>query len=98
MKKKIKKLKTDEDTIISKISNNSNNENEVDITSLMKKIDYYELVKEYDLFDTLPAFQIFTDELIYDSKTGEGDIELAKSLIISEKGKEFWDNMDLKRY
>ena len=96
LEEKIKKLKTDEDTIMSKISNNSNNENEVDITSLMKKIDYYELVKEYDLFDTLPAFQIFTDELIYDSETGEGDIELAKSLIISEKGKEFWDNMDLK--
>lgn len=95
LEEKIKKLKTDEDTIMSKISNNSD-KNEVDITSLMKKIDYYELVKEYDLFDTLPAFQIFTDELIYDSETGEGDIELAKSLIISEKGKEFWDNMDLK--
>lgn len=98
LEEKIKKLKTDEDTIMSKISNNSdkNEVDEVDIASLMKKIDYYELVKEYDLFDTLPAFQIFTDELIYDSETGEGDIELAKSLIISEKGKEFWDNMDLK--
>lgn len=95
LEEKIKKLKTDEDTIMSKISNNSD-KNEVDIASLVDKIDCYELVKKYNLFDTLPAFQIFTDELIYDSETGEGDIELAKSLIISEKGKEFWDNMDLK--
>lgn len=71
-------------------------ESKVDLDSLIDKIDSYKLVEEYNLYDTLPAFQIFTDELIYDSETGEGDIELAKSLIISEKGKEFWNNMNPK--
>ena len=67
-----------------------------DLDSLMSKIDYYKLVEEYDLFDTLPQFQIFTDELIYDSETGEGEIELAKSLIVDVKGEEYWKNMNLK--
>jgi len=69
---------------------------QVDLDSLMSKIDYYKLVEEYDLFDTLPQFQIFTDELIYDSETGEGEIELAKSLIVDVKGEEYWKNMNLK--
>lgn len=69
---------------------------QVDLDSLMSKIDSYKLVEEYDLYNTLPPFQIFTDELIYDSETGEGDIELAKSLIIDVKGEEFWRNMNPK--
>lgn len=69
---------------------------QVDLDSLMSKIDYYELVEKYDLYDTLPLFQIFIDELIYDSETGEGDIELAKSLIIDTKGEEYWRNMNPK--
>lgn len=69
---------------------------QVDLDSLINRLDSYNLVEEYDLFDTLPAFQIFTDELIYDSETGEGDIELAKSLIIDVKGEEFWRNMNPK--
>lgn len=69
---------------------------QVDLDSLMSKIDYYKLVEEYDLFDTLPQFQIFTNELIYDSSSGEGEIELAKSLIVDVKGEEYWKNMNLK--
>lgn len=69
---------------------------QVDIDSLMSKIDSYELAEKYDLFDTLPPFQIFTDELIYNSETGEGNIELAKSLIINTKGEEYWRNMNPK--
>ena len=69
---------------------------QVDLDSLIEKIDSYELVEKYSLFDTLPAFQIFTDELIYDSETGEGDNELAKSLIIDTKGEEYWRNMNPK--
>ena len=53
-------------------------------------------MEEYNLYDTLPPFQIFTDELIYDSETGEGDIELAKSLIENQKGEEYWNNMNPK--
>ena len=69
---------------------------QVDLDSLMSKIDSYKLVEEYNLYDTLPPFQIFIDELIYDSETGEGDIELAKSLIIDTKGEEYWRNMNVK--
>ena len=69
---------------------------QVDLDSLMSKIDSYKLVEKYDLFDTLPLFQIFIDELIYDSETGEGEIELAKSLIIDTKGEEYWRNMNPK--
>lgn len=69
---------------------------QVDLDSLIEKIDSYELVEKYYLYDTLPPFQIFTDELIYDSETGEGEIELAKSLIIDVKGEEYWDNMNVK--
>ena len=69
---------------------------QVDLDSLMSKIDSYKLVEEYNLYDTLPPFQVITDELIYDSSSGEGEIELAKSLIINEKGEEYWDNMNPK--
>ena len=69
---------------------------QVDLDSLMSKIDSYKLVEEYNLYDTLPPFQIFTDELIYNSETGEGEIELAKSLIVDVKGEEYWKNMNLK--
>ena len=69
---------------------------QVDLDSLISKIDSYKLVEKYNLFDTLPLFQIFIDELIYDSETGEGDIELAKSLIVDVKGEEYWKNMNLK--
>ena len=69
---------------------------QVDIDSLIEKIDSYELVEKYDLYDTLPQFQIITDELVYDSSSGEGEIDLAKSLIIDVKGEEYWDNMNVK--
>lgn len=69
---------------------------QVDIDSLIEKIDSYKLVKEYNLFDTLPPFQVIGEDLIYDSSSGEGDFELAKSLIIDVKGKEYWDNMNVK--
>ena len=69
---------------------------QVDLDSLIEKIDSYELVEKYDLYDTLPQFQIFTNELIYDSSSGEGEIELAKSLIVDVKGEEYWKNMNLK--
>ena len=69
---------------------------QVDLDSLIEKIDSYELVEKYDLYDTLPQFQIIIDELVYDSSSGEGEIDLAKSLIIDVKGEEYWDNMNVK--
>ena len=69
---------------------------QVDLDSLIDRIDSYKLVKEYSLFDTLPAFQVIQDDIIYDSSSGEGDIDIAKSLIIDVKGEEYWDNMNPK--
>ena len=69
---------------------------QVDLDSLIDRIDSYKLVKEYSLFDTLPPFQVIGEDLIYDSSSGEGDFELAKELIINEKGEEYWDNMNVK--
>ena len=69
---------------------------QVDLDSLINRIDSYKLVKEYTLFDTLPPFQVIGEDLIYDSSSGEGNFELAKELIIDVKGKEYWDNMNVK--
>ena len=69
---------------------------QVDLDSLIDRIDSYKLVEEYSLFDTLPAFQVIGEDLIYDSSSGEGNLELAKSLVIDVKGEEYWDNMKVK--
>ena len=101
LEEKIKKLKKDEDTIMSKISNNSNNENEVDeidIASLIKKIDCYELVKKYKLYNTLPQFQVYNSsgELLYDNKNNYNDIDNIEDYVTDLKGEEYWNNMNLK--
>ena len=69
---------------------------QVDLDSLMSKIDSYELAEKYKLFDTLPPFQVIQEDIIYDSSSGEGNLELAKYLIINTKGEEYWDNMNPK--
>lgn len=69
---------------------------QVDIDSLIDKIDSYKLVEEYNLFNTLPPFQVITDDVLFNSETGEGDIYLAKSLIENQKGEEYWKNMNVK--
>ena len=69
---------------------------QVDLDSLISKIDYYKLVGKYDLYDTLPPFQVITNDVLYNSETGEGDTYLARELIINKKGEEYWDNMNVK--
>ena len=69
---------------------------QVDLDSLMSKIDSYKLVEKYNLYDTLPPFQIIGEDIIYNNETGEGNLELAKSLIIDVKGEEYLDNMNVK--
>ena len=71
-------------------------ESKVDIDSLIDRIDSYELVEKYHLYDTLPPFQVISDDILYNSETGEGDTYLAKSLITNKKGEEYWDNMNVK--
>ena len=69
---------------------------QVDLDSLIDKIDSYKLVEEYNLFNTLPPFQVIEEDIIYNSETGEGDTYLVKSLITNKKGEEYWDNMNPK--
>lgn len=69
---------------------------QVDLDSLIDKIDSYKLVEEYNLFNTLPPFQVIEEDIIYNSETGEGDTYLVKSLITNKKGEEYWDNMNVK--
>lgn len=69
---------------------------QVDLDSLIDKIDSYKLVEEYNLFNTLPPFQVIEEDIIYNSETGEGDTYLAKSLIENQKGEEYWKNMNVK--
>lgn len=71
-------------------------ESKVDIDSLIDRIDSYKLVEKYNLYDTLPPFQIIGEDIIYNNETGEGNLELAKSLIIDTKGEEYWRNMNPK--
>ena len=71
-------------------------ESKVDIDSLIDRIDSYKLVEKYNLYDTLPPFQIIGEDIIYNNETGEGNLELAKSLIIDVKGEEYLDNMNVK--
>ena len=70
---------------------------QVDLDSLLEKVDSYKLIEKYDLFDALPQFKVTLNEesILFDSETGEGDIELAKNLIRA-KGNEYRDNIDLK--
>ena len=69
---------------------------QVDLDSLIEKIDCYKLVEKYNLYDTLPPFQVITSDIIYDSSSGEGDTYLAKELIINKKSEDYWDNMNIK--
>lgn len=69
---------------------------QVDLDSLIDKIDSYKLVEKYNLFNTLPPFQVIEEDIIYNSETGEGDTYLVKSLITNKKGEEYWDNMNVK--
>lgn len=69
---------------------------QVDLDSLLDKIDSYKIVEEYSLFHTLPPFQVIEGDIIYNSETGEGDIELARELITDTKGEEYWRNMNPK--
>ena len=71
-------------------------ESKVDLDSLINRLDSYKLVEEYNLYDTLPPFQVIVEDIIYNSETGEGNLELAKSLIENQKGEEYWNNMNVK--
>lgn len=56
-----------------------------------------EIYDRYDILEKLPNFQVVVNEnIIYDSASKENDINKIENYVLSTKGQEFWDNMNLK--
>ena len=72
------------------------NDEEIELELSIKKLsDYYpNIIEKYDLYDSLPAFQVYTnDELLIDT---ENNYNNASDYVTDLKGIEFWDNMAIK--
>ena len=72
------------------------NDEEIELELSIKKLsDYYQnIIEKYDLYDSLPAFQVYTnDELLIDT---ENNYNNASDYVTDLKGIEFWDNMAIK--
>ena len=71
------------------------NEEEMELELSIKKLaDHYgDIIKKYNLYDSLPAFQVYTDNLIFDR---ENNYNIADDYVTDLKGIEFWDNMAIK--
>lgn len=71
------------------------NDEEIELElSIKKLVDHYpNIIEKYNLYDSLPAFQVYADELIFDT---ESNYNNAKDYVIDLKDLEFWDNMAVK--
>ena len=62
--------------------------------SIKKLSNHYgDIIEKYHLYDSLPAFQVYTDNLIFDR---ENNYNIADDYVTDLKGIEFWDNMTIK--
>ena len=62
--------------------------------SIKKLADHYpNIIEKYNLYDSLPAFQVYADELIFDT---ESNYNNAKDYVTDLKNDEFWDNMNIR--
>ena len=70
------------------------NDEEIELELSIKKLaDHYpNIIEKYNLYDSLPAFQVYTDELIFDI----GNYNIADDYVTDLKGIEFWDKMAIK--
>ena len=80
-----------------KITNNeivrNNEEMELEL-SIKKLADHYpNIIEKYNLYDSLPVFQVYADELIFDT---ENNYNNASDYVIDLKDLEYWDNMVIK--
>ena len=71
------------------------NDEEIELElSIKKLVDHYpNIIEKYNLYDSLPAFQVYTDNLIFDR---ENNYNIADDYVTDLKGIEFWDNMAIK--
>lgn len=70
------------------------NDEEIELELSIKKLaDHYpNIIEKYNLYDSLPAFQVYTDELIFDID----NYNIADDYVTDLKGIEFWDKMAIK--
>ena len=71
------------------------NNEEIELELSIKKLSnhYGDIIEKYHLYDSLPAFQVYADELIFDT---ENNYNNASDYVTDIKGIEFWDNMAIK--
>ena len=71
------------------------NDEEMELELSIKKLsnNYGDIIEKYNLYDSLPAFQVYADELIFDT---ENNYNNASDYVTDLKGIEFWDNMAIK--
>lgn len=73
------------------VRNNEKMELELSIKKLSNH--YGDIIEKYNLYDSLPAFQVYTNELIFDI---ESNYNRAEDYVIDLKDLEYWDNMAIK--
>ena len=71
------------------------NNEEMELELSIKKLSnhYGDIIEKYHLYDSLPAFQVYTNNLIFDR---ENNYNIADDYVTDLKGIEFWDNMAIK--
>lgn len=71
------------------------NDEEMELELSIKKLsnNYGDIIEKYNLYDSLPAFQVYTNDLIFDI---ESNYNNAGDYVTDLKGIEFWDNMAVK--
>ena len=71
------------------------NDEEIELELSIKKLaeHYPNIIEKFNLYDSLPAFQVYTDNLIFDRKN---NYNIADDYVTDLKGIEFWDNMAIK--
>ena len=94
---KLTELESSKNGTPNKITNNEivRNIEEMELELSIKKLSnhYGDIIEKYNLYDSLPAFQVYADELIFDT---ENNYNNASDYVTDLKGIEFWDNMAIK--
>lgn len=71
------------------------NDKETELELSIKKLSnhYGDIIEKYHLYDSLPAFQVYTDNLIFDR---ENNYNRAEDYVIDLKDLEYWRNMNIR--
>lgn len=71
------------------------NDKETELELSIKKLSnhYGDIIEKYHLYDSLPAFQVYTDNLIFDR---ESNYNRAEDYVIDLKDLEYWRNMNIR--